>query len=188
VNFFVQGTENLTNEVPHAFISSVYIAPDKTATLQKLLRDYPSVSSINLTPLIDKVKGVLDRGLRAVQGVFSFTLIAAIVLLLVSIETARRQRAKEVATLRTLGASKRFIVNATLTEFVFIGSTVGLLAASLAHIAATLIAQRLFGLTLGIPFSTWLSSVVIGTTLLLVIGWLSERRLLKQPPTQQFRG
>jgi len=78
-------------------------------------------------------------------------------------------------------------VNATLTEFAFIGSTVGLLAASLAHIAATLIAQRLFGLTLGIPFSTWLSSVAIGTSILLVIGWLSERRLLQQPPTQQFR-
>ncbi len=187
VNFFVQGTENLTNEVPHAFISSVYVATNKTGTLQKLLRDYPSVSSINLTPLIDKVKGVLDRGLRAVQGVFSFTLIGAIVLLLVSIETARRQRAKEVATLRTLGASKRFIVNATLAEFAFIGSAVGLLAASLAHIAATLIAQRLLGLTLGIPFSTWLSSVAIGTSILLVIGWLSERRLLKQPPTQQFR-
>ena len=72
-------------------------------------------------------------------------------------------------------------------EFAFIGSTVGLLAASLAHIAATLIAQRLFGLTLGIPFSTWVISVAIGTSLMLVIGWLSERRLLQQPPTQQFR-
>lgn len=188
VNFFVQGNASLMKELPVAYISSLYLDDNNTAlVVRKLAQDYPAVSLLDIRPVLQRVRQIMDKGAMAVESVFLFTLLAAMLVTLSAVQISRRERASAIAIYRTLGASRRLVLTAMLTEFGLLGMTSGFLGAALASITGQLIASRLFGLETGINISIWLTGMGAGTLGLLVIGYLVMRSLLKTPPIQLLR-
>ena len=51
-----------------------------------------------------QVQAVLDKVVRAVEFLFGFTLAAGVVVLFAAVTATREERAREFATVRTLGA------------------------------------------------------------------------------------
>ena len=75
----------------------------------------------------------MDKASLAVQYVFGFTLLAGVTVLLAAIQATRDERRYESAMLRTLGASRRVVLQGVAAEF----TTLGLLAGTLAAVGAT---------------------------------------------------
>ena len=59
INFFIQASARLADQVPHAYITSLYIPDSEHDILSRLAADYPAVSAINIQPLLDKVAEVI---------------------------------------------------------------------------------------------------------------------------------
>ncbi|MGB5652099.1 MAG: FtsX-like permease family protein, partial [Sedimenticolaceae bacterium] len=83
-----------------------------------------------------------------------------------------------------LGASRRRLLAAVLTEFGLLGFIGGLLAALLASISGYLIAVELFDLPGRFSASIWWLGIGAGTLVVALVGWLATRRLLAVPPMQ----
>jgi putative ABC transport system permease protein len=126
----------------------------------------------------------MGRGSLAVEMVFLFTLVAAALVTFAAAQVSRDARAREVAVMRTIGASRRRLLGAVLAEFGVLGFVGGLLGALLAAISGYLIAVELFDLPGRIGPAVWWLGIGAGTLVVALVGWLATRRLLAVPPMQ----
>lgn len=187
VNFFVQASPALLQGLPHAVLTSLYLPDNRRDLLRELVADYPALSVIGIQPLIDKVRGVIRRGALAIEGVFLFTLAAAVLVGVAAVQISREQRAGEIALLRTLGASHRRVMRLVLSEFLVLGLLAGVLAALLSNLLSVLLSQRLFDLHTGFSPLLWLVGSGLGVGVVGLLGYLASRPLLRTPPMQLLR-
>ncbi len=182
INFFVQAGAVLLAQVPHAYLTSLHIPEDKPAFLTSLSHQFPTVSAINIQPLLDKVSGIIRQGSLAIEGVFLFTLAAAGLISLAAIRISRAQRQRDIALLRVLGATRQQLRRYVLSEFALLGGLSGLLAAALANGIGSLLGYLLFELTIGFSPLIWLLGTAGGLLGVSLLGWLAIRPILHQPP------
>lgn len=184
VNFFVVGSPGAQRALPVSYLSSIHIDASREDVPVELLQRFPAVSVIDVRPLLVQVREIMERGALAVEMVFVFTLIAAALVTVAAAQVSRDERAREVAVMRTLGASRRSLLGAVLTEFGLLGLLGGVLAALLASLTGYLVAVELFGLPGRFSLSVWLLAIGIGAPVVALVGWLATRRLLAVPPVR----
>jgi putative ABC transport system permease protein len=184
VNFFVVGSPALLEGLPVAYLGSLYLADDSESFTLALLQDFPAVSIIDLRPILAQVREIMARGALAVEAVFLFTLIAAALVSLAAVQVSRDERAREVAVMRTLGASRGQLLRAVLAEFGLLGLICGVLSALLAAVSGYLVAVELFDLPGRIGGAVWWLGIGAGAGVVTLVGWLATRRLLGVPPLQ----
>ena len=97
-------------------------------------------------------------------------------------EATRGERLREAALLRTLGASSRTIRNGLLAEYAVLGALAGLTAAIVAQAAAWVLAEQVFRIPYGPRPLFWLAGGGAGCGLVMALGWLSLRAVLRTPP------
>jgi putative ABC transport system permease protein len=189
VNFFVQGSKAVmdANRLPHALITSIYLRQDQEGLLLDLSRRFPAVSAISIGPLLQKVREIVQRGARAVEAVFLFTLGAAILVSLAALQLTRAQREREIALLRTLGASRQQVRLSLLTEFGTIGLLAGLISALVASGLGLWLGWRLFGIHITLDYLSWIAGPLIGLLVFSGMAWLASRPLLSRPPIRVLR-
>lgn len=182
VNFFVQGSTQLMKGLPVAYLNSIYLEKSDKNTVRHLADNYPSVSVLDLQPLLKQVRNIMDKGALAIEAVFMFTILAAMLVTVGAVQISREERAQEIAILRTLGASRRKVLSGVLMEFGLLGVLSGVIAASLSSFTGYLVATELFGLSPDFNPMLWLIGVCSGVLILLLVGYYSTRGLLRQPP------
>jgi putative ABC transport system permease protein len=182
INFFVQASATLQTHIPHAFITSLHIPADNPDFLRQLAAQFPTVSAINIQPLLDKVSDIIYRGSLAIEGIFLFTLAAAGLISLAALRISRAQRQRDIALLRTLGATRQQLRRYILSEFALLGGLSGLLAAALANSLGNLLGYQFFALNIGFRPETWLLGGTVGLVGVSLLGWQASRPILRQPP------
>jgi putative ABC transport system permease protein len=71
VNFFVVGSPEAGRDLPLAYLSSLYLDADNEDFAADIIRSFPAVSVIDLRPIIEQVREIMDRGALAVELVFA---------------------------------------------------------------------------------------------------------------------
>lgn len=180
-NFFVMGSPHLLAGQPATFITSFHL--DKRDTLLRdLALTFPTVSVLDVAALLNQVRQVIARGAQAVQTVFVFTLLAALVLLLAAMQTQQAQRARETGLLRTLGAGNRHLLGAASVEFVGLGLLAGLLGAVMASLIGAVLARQVFELDWLPDWRLWLTGLGMGALGVGLTGLVVSRKLLDVAP------
>ena len=182
VNFFVVGSPGAERDLPLTYLSSIFLDETTEDLSVALLQRFPAVSVIDVRPLLEQVREIMGRGALAVELVFVFTLVAAGLVTVAAAQVSRDERAREVAVMRTLGASRRRLIGAVVAEFGLLGLLGGVLAAVLASVTGYLVAVELFDLPGRVGAAVWLLGVGIGAPVVTLVGWLATRRLLAVPP------
>ena len=62
----------IRDSYPAAWITSFHLPPGQKPLLAELVRQYPSVTVLDVAALIDKVREIVDRVIVAVEYVFLF--------------------------------------------------------------------------------------------------------------------
>jgi putative ABC transport system permease protein len=187
-NFFMVFSPGTLNDATGTYITSVFIPREQRPMMLGFVRRFPEVTAIDLEAILTQVRGVMDKASLAVQYVFGFTLLAGVTVLLAAIQSTRDERRYESAMLRTLGASRRVVLQGVAAEF----TTLGLLAGTLAAIGATaagyFLATRAFNLDYTFDITVWAVGLVAGATLVGVSGTLATRSVVNHPPVATLRG
>ena len=188
VNFFVASSPGVLDDAPATYITSFYLPAEERRLLTDLVRNYPSVTVIDIDAILDTVRGIMDQGTRVVELMALLTLFAGLVVLLAALQVTREERRFEGALLRSLGASRALIRRLALGEFLLLGASAGLLAGLGAAVAGQLMATQLFELDYG--FNVWLPLLggAAGALIVTVAGVLATRGLYRSSPMQLLKG
>ncbi len=186
VNFFVLFPTAGIVDAPVSYIAA-YRAPTTPGFDNALSRDFPNITSINVSASIAEVQRVLDQVVRAVEFLFGFTLAAGLVVLFAAVSATREARAREFAVMRALGASGKLLAQVQRAELLGVGALAGLLASLAAIAVSWALARYVFEFSWN-P-SPWvpLAGTVVGAVLALAAGWWGLREVLTRPVVQTLR-
>jgi len=187
VNFFVVFPAGALDAYPATWITSFHLPAGRKPLLAELVRQYPSVTVLDVEALMGKVREIMDRVIVAVEYVFLFTLAAGLVVLYAAIQATLDERRFESAVLRTLGAGRSVVRESLLAEF----ATLGLLAGALAAAAATVLSFALARQVFDFPYQwnpwVWLLGAGAGVLGVGLAGMIGARSALAQPPWRALR-
>jgi putative ABC transport system permease protein len=187
VNFFVIGTPSLLQERPATFVTSFHLPPDASEVMNEIVRSVPTMVVVDVAALVLQVQTMIGQVSKAVTFIFAFTLLAGVLVLYAGIDATHDERVREVAVMRTLGASRGQILRAHAAEFGIVGALSGLLAAAAASGLGYVVASRLLGLSLGFDLWVWLLGLGAGTAGVGIAGLFFTRRVLGTPPLASLR-
>lgn len=186
-NFFLVFPPGLLDQAAGTYMTSVYLDAEQRRALVELVRRYPSVSIFDLDALLRQVRDVMDKASLAVQYVFLFTLLAGLTVLLAAIQATRDERRYESAMLRTLGATRRTVLQGVAAEFIALGVLSGLLGALGATVAGYFLATRLFNLEYSLDLWVWSVGLAFGVLVVGASGTLATRSVVNHPPVATLR-
>ena len=182
VNFFIVGTPLGLDDKPASYVSSVYVPNQQGEFIRDLVSEFGGVTVVEIGTMVDRVTGIIDRAALAVQYVFLFTLLAGLLVLWASVLASRRERFREAAILRTLGASRAYLASSTTREFTLIGLLAGVIASTVAAVIGWLVIERVMELSYEFNPVIWVVGIFAGVAGVLIAGKLATRPVLNQLP------
>lgn len=186
-NFYVIGIADQLAPMPQTWLLSAYISDQNRSLLRPLVKRFPSITLLDVTEVLQRVKGIVDRASMALEFFFVFSMIAAIIVLLSALNTANRDRSLEIALLQALGASRKAKWYSQLFEFVFMGVMVGLFAALLASLTGYVVARQFFDIEYSLTPTLWIYSIVLAVGLITAVGALFVSRAFSTSPMRLLR-
>ena len=187
-NFFVLTPPGVLEDYPATYITSFYLPPASRDLLGALVRAFPNVTIIDVDAMMTRVRSIMQRVNLSVQYVFLFTLLAGFTVMYAAIQSTRDERVHESALLRTLGASRRQLLQGLAAEFILLGLLAGLLASLAATLAGFVIAKQVFHFDYAFDLHLWLVGTLGGALCIGFFGVWGTRFILYQPPLQVLRG
>jgi len=186
VNFFVLFSGARVPDAPVSFIAA-YKAPATPGFDNALSREFPNITSIDVSASIAQIQHVLDQVVRAVEFLFGFTLAAGLVVLFAAVSATRESRAREFAVMRALGASSRLLAQVQRAELLGVGALAGVLASLAAIAVSWALAHYVFEFSWNPSPLVPLASGAAGAVLALAAGWWGLREVLTRPVVQTLR-
>ena len=187
VNFFVILNPALMADMPQTFITAFRLPPERAGLVNRLVRDFPNLTVVDIGSVVRQVQGVIDQVVRAVEFLFLFTLASGLLVLYAALVGSQDERIREAGLLRALGATRRQLSQAQWMEFALVGSLAGLLAATGAAATGWALARYVFKFDWTFSPTVWLAGIAVGAVCAFVGGWVGLRNVLRHPPLQTLR-
>lgn len=182
VNFFVVAPRALIEAFPATYLTNFHLAPGAGDFLPEMVREFPSISVIDVDAVMQQVRGMIDRISAAIQFVFAFTLGAGMLVLIAAMQATQDERVRESAVMRTLGAGSGALLRGLVAEFAVLGLVAGTVAGVAASIAGALLAREVFAVPYS-PSPVPIAAGLIGGILCVgIVGLAGMRAALRERP------
>lgn len=189
VNFSLLFPSGVLENAPKFHVLATRVPDEKSsAALQAQIVDrFPTISILDLRQVLTVAREILDQISWVVNFMAFFSIFTGLIVLIGSIRTSRYQRISESVLLRTMGAQGRQILGITALEYLFLALLGAIPGMFLALVASQLLALYTFQtafIPTWIPFTVIIPLIVL---LVIVIGMLNSRGVLKSPPLEVLR-
>lgn len=187
-SFFIILSPPVLRDFAATYMTSFYLAPEDKIFLNTLLEAHPTITVIEIDALIAQIKRIVDQVTQAVELVLALVLLSGCLVLVASIRASGDARMKEHALVRTLGGTSRLVGGSLALEFLVLGAFAGVVAVVGAEITVAVLQGQVFDLAVRPHPWIWPVGPVLGAVIILVVGWLGSRGLVRAPPTEVLRG
>jgi putative ABC transport system permease protein len=189
LNFFMIFPPGVLEGAPgfHVLTTRVPEGVSSGELQRSLVDDFANVSAIDLTLVLETVRGILERIGRIIQVLAFFTVLAGAAILVGTLLNSREQRLRESVLLRTLGASARQVRTILTIEYAALGLLSALSGVLLASAANVVLALFVFEAS---PWPSGLllaSAVAVVTALAVGGGLLLSRGVCTHSPLEILR-
>ena len=183
-NFFAIGyKEDFENNVS-TYITSFFVSQDKKTFSSEFIKRFPTVSIISLSELIAEIQGIISKVSEAFKLILGLTVVSSISLLIATVQESFKQREKQAAILKTIGASSKLLQRNSFLEFLSLALIAGFLGSSLAQITTYFLEKNIFEIEPKIYLNIWfvgmLASVIVIGVLSLIFSNLINRKTPKE--------
>ncbi|WP_226666983.1 ABC transporter permease [Microbulbifer aggregans] len=186
-NFFMLFAPGSLDNFPATYIQSFYLPPEDKLFVNELVKDFPSLSIIELDKIIDNIRETISQVAIAIESVLGLMLVAGVLVLIAGVRASIAERLQEAAVIRTLGGRRQLLVRSLMIEFGLIGIAAGLLAAAGTEASLAVLSQRVFDLPFNLHPGLWLLGPLAGALLVGTAGTLACRSAVSQPPLKVLR-
>jgi putative ABC transport system permease protein len=188
-NFFVVFPEGPLDAAPQTrvMLARVDETPTRVRLQRELAESFPNVAAIDVTQVQQAVEGIVDRVSRAIRFISLFSLATGALVLLGALATSRYQRVREAVLLKTLGATRRQVLQIACVEYLGLGLLGASTALALSVAAAWALVRFVFEARFSAPPVplTMLSLAVVALTV--GVGLLSSLDLFRRTPLAVLR-
>ncbi|MCR9276766.1 MAG: FtsX-like permease family protein [Pseudomonadaceae bacterium] len=186
-NFYVIFSRAALADVPSTFMTSFHLPMERKPFLNDLLRQFPTLTVIEVDALIEQVKSIVDRVTQAIELVLALVLGSGVLVLVASVQASKDERVREHALLRALGATRSLITVSLAVEFATLGFFAGVVAAVGAELTVAVLQSQVFGLGFSLHPLVWLLGPLVGACLIVVVGMLGTLTVVRTPPVVVLR-
>jgi putative ABC transport system permease protein len=188
INFFMVASPGLLSHAPHTHIATVRIADAAQGGLLRAVTDaLPNVTGIRVEDVLSAIAALLNQVAAALTVTGALTMISGAFVLVGAVAAGQRRRVREAVILKTLGATRRQIRVAWLTEFGVIGAVAGVIAAAVGSAAS-------FGVAHYIMHTDWIFLPVTlfytlagALALMLLFGYAGTAAAMRARPAPLLR-
>ena len=189
LNFFMVFPPGVLEDAPGFHVVTTRVPPGvSSGDLQRLLvQQFPNVSAIDLTLILETVRGILEKISGVISVLAGCTVLAGLPILIGTLLNGRDQRLRESILLRTLGASARQVRTILILEYTTLGTLSALTGLLLAIAANAALAVFVFKAAPW-PDPRLLAATFAATTGLAILGGLAlSRGVTRHPPLDVLR-
>ena len=188
-NFIFVFPDNVLEKAPQFYVIMTKAESKQVSAAfqQDLVINFPNVSVIDLTLILDTVDEIMSKVAFVIQFMALFSIVTGLVVLAGAVINSKYLRMKENVLLRTIGAVKKQIVSLTLIEYGYLGLFAGFTGILLSLIASWGLSVLFFDIIF-IPdfislFVIWAAVMV----LTMFIGWINTRGIISTSPLEVLR-
>jgi putative ABC transport system permease protein len=175
--------------LPTIYFGAVRMNAEDVPALQRATyRAFPSITVINIADVLEIVQEVLDQVTIFVEFISAFAILAGVIILSSSVAGSRLRRIREVAILKTLGATKQRLRGIFSVEFTLLGLVAGLMGCLLANGFSAAVLKRFFEADYEVAWLPVVVCLVATVAIANIAGWLASVRILDQKPLAVLRG
>jgi putative ABC transport system permease protein len=138
-NFYIIFPPDALDRFPSTYITSFHLPADQTGSLNQLVKEFPNVTVVDIANILRQVQDVIGKLASALTLLFTFAILAAILIFAASLLASMDERRETYQLLRVLGASRKYIISSLVVEFSFLA----VLTLGLSYILSTIIAHLL---------------------------------------------
>ncbi len=186
-NFYLIANPELLADLPQTGLLSAFIEEQNKADLKQLLQRFPSITLLDITELMARVRGIVDKASVALQFFFLFALASALIVLLAAIQTGRHEREIESSLLRALSAQTNQLYRVHILEFTLMGALIGFFSACFATAAGWAISVYFFNIEFHFSAAVWVYGLLSSCLVLTIAGTLVSRRVYNVSPMKILR-
>ncbi len=180
----------LLAQAPHAYLG-IMRGPVDTIARARLQRDlvtkFPNVSVIDVREVLRTVETVLNNVTVAISVVGSVSLLCGLLILIGAVAMTKFQRLREVALLKTLGASGRVVATLLAIEYGLLGVLAGTVGAVAAWALSWVISRRVLNIAWRPEPATTLVAILLTAGLVGLVGVLASVDVLRRKPLAVLR-
>src|SRR5262249_17392461 len=123
----------------------------------------------------------------AIRFVAGFAVFGGLVVLASSVAGTRYRRTREVAILKTVGATRGALIRMLCAEFAVIGSAAGLIGGALAAVVSGILIGQLLDTTYKFSWVPVIAATPVTAVLTVLTGWLASYGILDRKPLDILR-
>ena len=187
-NFYIILSPGALQDFPATYMTSFYLEPTEKIFLNTLLRQYPTITVIEIDALIAQVQQIVAQVSQAVELVLALVLLSGALVLIASIQASRDTRMAEHGLIRALGGTRALIGGSLTAEFLVLGSFAGIVAVFGAELVVAMLQSQVFDLQAEAHPWIWLLGPVSGALIITLVGLAGSRSLIDTPPMNVLRG
>ena len=181
---------DVLERAPHSYVATLK-GPADQAARARLQRDvvaqFPNVSVIDLRDVLRTVEGVLSNVTFGISIVGGVALMSGLLILIGAVAMTKFQRLRDVALLKTLGASSRVIAALLVIEYGLLGSVAGAVGAVGASILSWVVSTRVLDIHWRLEPLTLAAAILLTAVIVGLAGVLSSADVLRRKPLAVLR-
>jgi putative ABC transport system permease protein len=192
INFVMLFSPNAFAGAPHTNLATVTPAADSPAAddaalLRRLAIDFPSVTAVRVKDALEAVNTIVGQLATAIRGASGLAIAASLLVLGGALAAGQRARLYDAMILKTLGATRRFILSSYALEY----AAIGLVSALFGVVAGALAGWGVVTQVMKIAFvadptgALLAATAAIGVTVL--FGLVGTLQILSKAPASHLR-
>ncbi len=188
-NFFAVFPSRVLRDAPHQYtvLASVPGAINVATIQRDVVKQFPNVSSIDLSLITETIGKIVSRVATAVRFMALFSVIMGIPVLFSAVSSTRRERIRESVLLKTLGATRAQIMRILVTEYALLGVLGSLTGLVLAMFGGWALVHFVFQVKYAPAFGPAIAITLAMMAIAIAIGVIAGRGVFKETAMTALR-
>ncbi|NOJ12906.1 ABC transporter permease [Vibrio splendidus] len=177
-NFYFIFTPDVLSSIPSTWLVSFRLEEQHNQMLNELSRNHPTVSLMDIRKMGSKIQELLKQIVWSITVLAALGVVAGLLLIFTLLRLSLSQRQQEIRLYRTLGASKKRILNTIWCEYGLMALVAGSIAAMGSELSVAGVMNFGFELQPSLHPMLWIALPVLTfITLAAVVNSLIKRLL-----------
>ena len=186
-NFYMVFSQDTLADYATTYITSFYLSDENKGLLNQLVKNYSSITILEVDALLKQFKLILTQLTAAVNYLLYFALLAGFTVLFAAVYSTLDNRIIEGALMRTLGANRALLRKSHLIEFSLLGLISGFVAVLMSEIIKYVLYTYVLHMTYHFNWQLGCAIPLISVFCVTLAGYWGVRRVVKQSPMQVLR-
>lgn len=189
INFVMVFSPNTFAGAPHSMLATLSTGTNggDGRILREISGAFPSVAAISVREALERVNDIVRRLGSAIRAASAVALVASALVLAGALAAGARTRNRDAAVLKTLGATRPFLIRMLLGEFLVLGLATAAFATGAGAAAAWFVTTRIMEIAFRFDWRVAAAAIALALAVTAGIGLAGTWRMLGRRAAPELR-